>query len=488
MRSRLHFHRFPLAAALCLVLAPSAAAQYAIRWTGNAQDVAEVTTVAVSGTWATADKARLEINNKVLEVTIGSATTMANVAAALAAAVDAADATTDLAGDESRNFGGEEIPEFAEVDAAANGSTLTLTSHTPGVPFEVSVSETTAGSGALGAPTETVAATGKNWYDNGDNWVGGVVPGVGDPDDSAVFDYGSVDCLYGLDYPRTNTKHTSVTITGDYTGQIGRPPLRAVGAASYLDYRAHRYLEMYSDDYANDTTLTIKEGTLGIGVGHGSLRVDAQDQKLDSITVSESRGADTTTPNILLAGGDVQELNITKGAVQLDPPEANVGDASAVVPSTSFSAGRNDSTATSCYVVCGDKTDFASVDAMVVRGGTLTFNGPITKASGTPVLDIHGGTVTAARGCGARTTTVHAGTLYVRSGSNTKLVAYEGTISFASAKSDLTVTSVVLYPGATYLDPDGRGGSVINLVAANTQDVSLVIPRNKKLTLSTASP
>lgn len=112
-----------------------------VRWTGAAQDVRQVSTITVSGTWATGDTATLTINNKSLTVTVGSSTSTTNIADILARAVNAANATENLLGNESRNFGGRELPEFTEVVATSSGAVLTLSSATPGVPFTITRSE-----------------------------------------------------------------------------------------------------------------------------------------------------------------------------------------------------------------------------------------------------------------------------------------------------------------------------------------------------------
>jgi hypothetical protein len=455
-----------------------------VRWTGAAQDVRQVDTITVTGTWATGDTATLTINHKSLTVTVGAATSTSNVADILARAVDAASATEDLAGTESRNFGGGEIGEFAELDASASGAVLTLSSATAGVPFTLTRSEATAGDGALGAVTSVTAATGKNWLDNPANWEGGAFPTAGD---TARFDTGDVDVLYGLDELRTQADNVDVTVTGDYTGQIGLPPTRAVGELEYVEYRP-RYLQFYST--AQGANVTITEGALGLTT-QGSLRIEGEGQAIGAITISGGRGAASAVPNIFVAGGDVGTINITKGSVSLDPYEAEIAAGDSLQPDTQLAVGRSDNGATDCYVIVSDKFQFDAFDELAMRGGTLVLDGcNLTKATGSPVFSIYGGTtqLNGTFGTGARVTTVHAGTLYVNGGTHTKLIAYKGTISFEQAQVDSTVTSAVLYAGATYSDPHAHAGSVINLVGCDASEVTLNIPKNKKLTLSTAAP
>ena len=86
-------------------------------WIGTAARITQITSIAVADTWDTGDTARIICNGNTVEVTVGTADTTAGVAAALVAALNAADRTTDLIGNESRNIGGLEIPEFREFTA-----------------------------------------------------------------------------------------------------------------------------------------------------------------------------------------------------------------------------------------------------------------------------------------------------------------------------------------------------------------------------------
>ena len=148
------------------------------RWLGLAAPTTQIETITVANTWATNDTGTVTVNGQDLILTIGAVATTTGIATALAAAINAANRTDSLVGTESRNRGGQEIPEFTDFTAEASGSTVVLTGNYPGKPFTVSVSESTAGTGTL-ATTTTVAATGPNHFDNADNWSGATLPAIG---------------------------------------------------------------------------------------------------------------------------------------------------------------------------------------------------------------------------------------------------------------------------------------------------------------------
>jgi len=247
-------------------------------WIANAVNVKQVTTVAVSGTWATNDTATITINGKDLTVTIGANTSTAQVATSIQEAF-MGETLTDTSASSSPSIadsGGQSMPEFAEITATVDSSTVTFTSNTAGVPFTISVSETTAGSGALGSPTEATAATGKNHFDNADNWSGGSVPV--DADD-IVFD-GNVStesCLYGLS--QSSVTPASITVMQSFTGDIGLPERRQSGTSTYDEYR-ETYLTLGNSGDATNTAIQIGEGSgsgprrLKLNTGSGQITMD----------------------------------------------------------------------------------------------------------------------------------------------------------------------------------------------------------------------
>lgn len=224
---------------------------------GDAVAVAQVTTISVDDTWATGDTAVLTINGKDLTLTVGTTSTTAQIALDIIDMVNGDDAN----GDETRSTTGNLIPEFDEITASnVTASTVTLTADTKGVPFTITASETTAGDGTLGTPTNSTAATGPNHYDDADNWSDSTLPV--DADD-VVVDAGDTDILYGLD--QNAVTPASFKVMQRYSGNIGLPYENANGYTEYRD----RYLKVGNSGDATNITVTI-----GLGSGNGSGRMN----------------------------------------------------------------------------------------------------------------------------------------------------------------------------------------------------------------------
>jgi hypothetical protein len=287
-----------------------------VRWLGGAAAVKQVTTVTIANTWATADTVTLTVGNKALIVTIGAAFGVNDVAAALNAAINAADKTTGLIGSESRNVGGQEIPEFTDFSSTVLGAVVTITGNDAGKPFTISASETTAGTGTATAATAT-AATGPNHADNAANYQGGALPVN---NDVLYFDTGDVDCLYGLGYFRTGTIALTVSFSNDWTGQLGLPPVNVDGG--YAEYR-QRFFYFYG---ASSKTTTLSAGVLG-NTDCGTLYLDYQGC-VPAINLDVARNADLSSPSVVIAGGAAGVINlvtIKAGNVSIEPDDANTG-------------------------------------------------------------------------------------------------------------------------------------------------------------------
>jgi hypothetical protein len=229
---------------------------------GSVQDVAQVTESTASGTWVTGEKAWATIGTSTVEITLGATVTTTQVVAALSAAINASDTTTGLADDETRNIGGQTRGEFRDVVASVSSSTITLTSATPGVDFDVTFGDDST-SGALSAASTTTTATGKNWFNNDDNWNGGTAPSSGD---IAVFTDSSISCTRGLD---TITNFDGVTRTGTYTGDIGLRKTNTTHVGySYPEYRT-RFLRC--NKATDGAIIRIGDGT---GSSQGITNID----------------------------------------------------------------------------------------------------------------------------------------------------------------------------------------------------------------------
>jgi hypothetical protein len=101
------------------------------RFTPKALARAQLDQITVANTWAGGDTQTSTINEKALVLTVGAVTTTSGIAAAIAAMINGDDAL----GTETRSETGNNVTEFTEVTAAANGSVVSVTGNTKGVPF-----------------------------------------------------------------------------------------------------------------------------------------------------------------------------------------------------------------------------------------------------------------------------------------------------------------------------------------------------------------
>ena len=348
------------------------------RWIGNALPVAQVTTIAVTGTWATNDVAVLTINGKNVELTVGSDSAVADVAAALAAMVNG----DSLESDESRNATGDAVGEFVFISATSNGGTLTLTGDQKGVPFTVAAGETTAGDGGLGTPVETIAADGPQHFDNADNWSPSGVPAT---DDEIVFDSGDGDLLFGL--AQSSITPAAIRITADYQGRIGLPDVNQDDRRfPYREYR-ETFLKLGNAAAAKTTTVTVGEGD---GPGSSRIRLDTGDGK----TVLHVLGGgprEASDPPLLWRGTHAEnEVNAIAGDLGI---AARIGE-SAHVDQLRVGSGENASTGAS--VVCGEGVDLTDADVRVL-GGRLE----IASATTGGTIEVAGGELVVAEGAHA---------------------------------------------------------------------------------------
>lgn len=239
------------------------------RWLGRAVSQAHIVTFTLTGTWAANDTATLTIGGVSLTLTTDG-TTIEEVVDGLVAMVNGA----NLVASETRNAVGSDHAVWDGITASKSGTdTLVLTADDEGVPFTVTGTETTAGSGAVNSPTTSQAATGPNDVNNADNWSEGSVPSTGD--DAYVGDT-DVSLLYSLDQLSGNTL-TSFTVAANFTGDIGLPKENEDG---YTEYR---------EDYLQIDCTTVRIG-VGDGGGTGRIKIDA--------------GSVQTTLEVLSTGGE----------------------------------------------------------------------------------------------------------------------------------------------------------------------------------------
>lgn len=443
-----------------------------VRWIGNAQAVKQVTTIAVSGTWATSDTATLTINDKNVTVTVGTDVSTSNIADILARAVNGDDDTPNLLNDESRNVNGQEVPEFTEVVASNSGATLTLTSAVAGVPFTVTASESTAGTGALGTPTEATAATGPNHADNADNWEGGSLPGSGAV---LAFDSGSVPVKYGLTYFRDNTVDVTFLRTTDYAGNIGLPDYNSLG---YAEYRPKR-LQLYEGASAGDNYFLKGTATASTTA---FTRLDCATESYDSLYVRS--GALTNSSSFYsleIYGGTFDVMDIRSGNVRVGDVAAT---ASEVAVSSSLSLGNAGGTSTDLTITLEDADLSDCEDILQLSGRSIFRLGATVGYTG-------GGTATWTVGGGqaemfgsARNLVLEGGIVYFMRSVPAQCRVYGGELSLARLDTDASGKTLYIFEGATFRDPGDRASDAVIYLMCAPADATLDLPRNKKYTLA----
>lgn len=392
-------------------------------WIGGATLIRQVSTITVANAWAAADLANVTVNGRTLTVTVSSSAT-ADVAEELAAAINASSKTDGVVNSETRNVGGQEIPEFTDFEAEAVGSTVVLTStRDDGQPFTATVSETTAGSGTLAIAT-TVTPSGPHHADNPKNWLSGSLPSDGD---TIEFLPGAPAMKYGLTYFRANTISFHLIRTTDYEEEIGLPAVNE--EAGYPEYRT-RFLQLYDAGGAKDVTFVAGAN----GGGGGITRLDGASQEINSLTVTDAGDVDPSQPNVEFAGGTIQSLIVRRGHVHIDPETAGSLAGTTI---DAFTIGAVALQEQETQVVFGDATIFEASSSNAVNGGNVVSYAPLANGGGAITLNILGGTVEA-KGGNLDNVNVKAGT-FVWSGAGTN--ASRTIAVFTDAILDLSTAS-----------------------------------------------
>jgi hypothetical protein len=414
-----------------------------VRFIGAAQDIQQVTTYTITGTWAANDTCSLKINNKVLTLTLGTDIATTDVAAELAAMINARSATAGRTGanaDEIRNFGGQEIAEWTEVVASASGSVLTLKS-TAGVPVTITCTQTTAGNGAIESATDgtfkagttVTAATGKHFFNNADNWEGGVLPSAGD---TLLFDQGSVDVLYGLD---NATESYNLTRTNGYSGNIGLLPTNSLG---YVEYR-QRFLDLPN---------TATTGTQSINIGDLDSQVPPAGRTFLDLKTNDGVGQGVTIKDAPARTGSLDFPVQIRGGVDVSFVAYSGG--CAVGCDTAHSATTTITSAAvhgDASVKLGSKSQLKASGTFELTGGRLINEG--TPADSTGVINCYGGALDI-RGTFA-TLNGYGGLMHLRGATITQVNLHSGA-RLHETETDSTVNNLDAYEGAEIVYPKGN--------------------------------
>jgi hypothetical protein len=451
-----------------------------VRWIGNAQDVRQITTIAVADIWATGDEASLTINGKTHTLTLGTDVATTDVAAELKLAWNAASATADLGGatpDESRNVGGQEIHEFREIVATVSGSTLTLTG-LPGVPFTVTASEVTAGDGTLGSPTTTQAATGKHFFNNTDNWEGGSLPSAGD---TILFDFPASDVKYALN---NTTEDLSLVREDTCTNNIGLPQINPLG---YVEYR-QRFLDL-------PTTATTGVQNHRIGSPSNSATTLAGFTYIDlgtntgttqTLIVNAAPAVNATNREaVQVVGGTKLDVDVFLGSVSLG---AHAGENATIINSleTLYDSSSTDDS----YVRIGSNASFVNVTNTIMhRFGALDLEANCNGTSNE--VFFYGGTLKVAPGVTIKTLYGYGGVCDFRgSGVSGAAVQLHDTaiLTLERAAGSVVFTNGFLIdsPNAKFKDPHYKGGTAA-IVGCYGCSIEQVVETRPNLIWTTSS-
>lgn len=412
-----------------------------VQATHGAAAVKQINTITVANTWATNDTATMTMNGKDLVVTIGADTSTTQVAAALR---DAWNATSRLDSegttDATSNFGGQEFGEYSECTASIDPDSLSvvlITANKAGVPFTLTVTENTAGSGtATGATSQ--AATGPWHWDNGDNWLGGVAP----EDDATVV---LKDCSgpnVGFKYGLPNgSKEVTIQHWMSYTGEIGLPPINTSSPTKPFPEYRQQYVLL--DDAGTGTTIA---HTFGLGQdGTGSPMINLRHDTLKVAAIVHNTG----TPQIsgrkalnLVCTTNTSTVNVVAGSVDLSSQYS--GTAAVVTLSQTGGdvrcvGGLKASATVSCgggKLIVGGST---GIDTMTVNGGQVKLEGQTGTITTLRIQD--GGSV-------------HASSSAL---TFTSIAVYNGgTFDCRENAGALTITNSMLQRGGRWLDPYRR--------------------------------
>ncbi len=409
-------------------------------WLGIADAIAQIATIAVSG-YDAATTYALEVNGVRVAATSGGGTTTA-VATALAAAWNLST-----------------HPYATGVTASSNTNTVTLTADVAGVPF-AAVSMASGGAGTIGAFTVGTAATGKEHWNNADNWSTGSVPVSSD---DVIIGDSSVPILWGLD--QNAVALASLTVRQSYTGVIGLP---AASFATTAAGGAPAAVTEYRQDYlligADRVSLGEHDGP---GDPNGAQRIKLNNNRAAASTTVVHRttqvSGDLGLPAVRLRlahASATLEVRKAPGGVGLaiDKPgeTSTVGTVTVVDPSSVSRVFIGDGVTITNYRQAGGRNLLqaaATITSAIVTGGELVLEG--TAAVTTLTVSGPGATVEAnnkpSAGSALVTATVSDGGALIGTGSMAARTWGTVKVTEGALEVDDAIVTVT-----TYQLPSGR--------------------------------
>jgi hypothetical protein len=309
-----------------------------LNWLPRALARAMVFTIVVTAYDVTTTYS-VTINGKSIS-TLGTGGTTGTTATALQALLDAS-----------------EIPEFAAITWTVNSSTITGTVDTAGVPVVVTTSES-GGTGTIGDPSTTTAATGPYHLNDVLNWDTGALPGNGDTANINL-DLGSI--LYELDALDAVTLAELNIFSGGITQNvIGLGKSNPGGWPEYLPQN----LAVGATDWVVECGSPRVNLDFGSVAGEGEIRRTGQ--STDGLN----------TPAVLVkgtSGSNTLDVNAGRVGLAYHAGESYVGSSLKVSPNAAVRGGAG---AVVSAIDSAGNLDWGGTYAdLRVTGGTATIRG-----------------------------------------------------------------------------------------------------------------
>lgn len=329
------------------------------RWLGVAPAIRQISTITIGGGVTIGDTYTVNCGFGTLTVTAAVATT-ASVAVLLQAALSSSSAS----------------PEFAELTWTVNGSIVTGTGATAGVPVTLSVSKVGTGTITLATPT---AASGPNFFNVAANWNGGTVPAI---TDTITVEANSPAILYGL--TTITALMAKTTIEAGFNQAIGLPEINPRG---YREYR---------DQFLAINTTALEVGT-GTGFRSSLIKLDLGAVATSVIVFGTGGASDPNELPLQLRGGSAATLVATSGTIGIATRASDTGGFTSIVVAdsanvecglgcthttvTSNGFTRLENTATNLNVRNGTAITTGQATNIDVSGGTLAYQSAATITS-----------------------------------------------------------------------------------------------------------
>lgn len=404
-----------------------------IRFEGGAAKATNTYTFAFGGTWEADDLIRVQVGNKIKDITAGSTTT-ATVVTNVVAGITA--------------LSSSDYPEMVSTEtgftASGNSTTLTLTANTAGVPFTATLTPLEANGGAADAQeiegagtattgTQSVANGGPEVFDTAANWSSGSAPANGD---TLHIDNYTGHILYGLS--QASLTPAAVYFWRTFEGFCGLPKTNSEGT-DYPEYRT---------DYLTIGTAVLDVGRGDVGQGSGRIKVSNGSTQCAVMVHSTGSREESAIPSFLFVG------------THSDNTFTAVGDSDCGI---AFFGGETSTIATlnvggNASVICGVGVTLTTINVdggqLLVQsniGGTLTARGGEVRILGTATaaqLTLRGGTV-----------------VYNSTGtiSGNTVLTGNAVLDFSQGMGSVTVSNPIeLYgPDCRILDPNKRIASLV---------------------------